>query len=103
MDKKKQLAKNTVIIFMGRVCTQFISYFLLPLYTSHLLASEYGLVDLVQTYVTLLVPIITLELEMSVFRYLIDYRGNEKAGNLLSAVFVHANSLRMSCKTVRVC
>lgn len=68
MDKKKQLAKNTVIIFMGRVCTQFISYFLLPLYTSHLLASEYGLVDLVQTYVTLLVPIITLELEMSVFR-----------------------------------
>ena len=78
MDKKKQLAKNTVIIFMGRVCTQFISYFLLPLYTSHLLASEYGLVDLVQTYVTLLVPIITLELEMSVFRYLIDYRGNEK-------------------------
>lgn len=74
MNKKKQLAKNTIIIFFGRVCTQLISYFLLPLYTSYLVTSEYGLVDLIQTYVTLLVPIITLELEMSVFRYLIDCR-----------------------------
>ena len=78
MNKKKQLAKNTVIIFMGRVCTQLISYFLLPLYTSYLATKEYGMVDLVQTYVTLLVPIITLELEMSIFRYLIDSRGKKK-------------------------
>ena len=30
--------------------------------------------DLVTTYVTLIVPIITMELEMSVFRYLVDCR-----------------------------
>lgn len=78
MDKKKQLAKNTIIIFFGRVSTQLISFFLLPLYTSYLATKEYGLVDLIQTYVTLLVPIITLELEMSIFRWLIDSRGKEK-------------------------
>ena len=78
MNKKKQLAKNTIIIFLGRVCTQLISYFLLPLYTSYLATEEYGTVDLVQTYVTLLVPIITLELEMSIFRWLVDSRGKEK-------------------------
>lgn len=78
MDKKKQLAKNTVIIFFGKVCTQLISFFLLPLYTAYLATKEYGLVDLIQTYVTLLVPIITMELEMSIFRYLIDVRGKEK-------------------------
>lgn len=78
MNKKKQLAKNTMIIFFGRVCTQLISFFLIPLYTSYLITSEYGLVDLIQTYVTLLVPIITLELEMSIFRYLIDARSSEK-------------------------
>ena len=74
MNKKKQLAKNTIIIFLGRVCTQLISYFLLPLFTTYLTKKEYGTVDLIQSYVTLLVPIITLELEMSVFRYLIDSR-----------------------------
>ena len=78
MNKKKQLAKNTLIIFMGKVCTQLISFLLLPLYTGCLSTKEYGLVDLIQTYVTLLVPIITLELEMSVFRYLIDSRGKEQ-------------------------
>ena len=76
--KKKQLLKNTLIIFFGKVSTQLISYFLLPLYTARLIKSEYGLVDIIQTYVTLFVPIITLELEMSVFRYLIDARGEEK-------------------------
>lgn len=78
MNKKKQFAKTTIIIFFGKVCTQLISFFLLPLYTAYLATAEYGLVDLIQTYVTLLVPIITLELEMSIFRYLIDSRGKEK-------------------------
>ncbi|MBQ9019206.1 MAG: oligosaccharide flippase family protein [Bacilli bacterium] len=77
MNKKKQLAKNTIIIFFGKVSTQLISFFLLPLYTSYLATKEYGLVDLIQTYVTLIVPIITLELEMSIFRYLIDARKSE--------------------------
>ena len=83
MNKKKQLAKNTLIIFFGRVCTQLISYLLLPLYTSYLVTSEYGIVDLIHTYITLLVPIITLELEMSVFRFLIDSRGKERDTKVL--------------------
>lgn len=78
MNKKKQLAKNTIIIFLGKVCTQLISFFLLPLYTGYLTTSDYGIVDLITTYVTLLVPIITLELEMSIFRYLVDSRSKSK-------------------------
>lgn len=78
MNKKKQFAKTTIIIFFGKVCTQLISFFLLPLYTSYLIKEEYGIVDLIQTYVTLFVPIITMELEMSIFRFLIDSRGKEK-------------------------
>lgn len=78
MNKKKELAKNTVIIFLGKVCTQLISFFLLPLYTGYLSTKQYGTVDLIQTYVRLLVPLITIELEMGVFRFLIDTRGKEK-------------------------
>lgn len=78
MDKKKELAKNTVIIFLGKVCTQLISFFLLPLYTGYLSTKQYGIVDLIQTYVRLLVPLLTIELEMGVFRFLIDTRGKEK-------------------------
>ena len=78
MSKKKELAKNTIIIFAGKVSTQLISFLLLPLYTSYLVTEEYGFVDLITTYVTLIVPIITLELEMSVFRYLVDARKDKE-------------------------
>ncbi|MDD5888629.1 MAG: oligosaccharide flippase family protein [bacterium] len=78
MSKKTTLMKNTVIIFCGKVCTQLISFFLLPLYTGYLSTNDYGIVDLITTYITLLVPIITLELEMSIFRYLVDSRGNNR-------------------------
>ena len=78
MSKKKDLMKNTIIIFCGKVCTQLISFFLLPLYTGYLATKDYGIVDLITTYVTLLVPIITLELEMSIFRFLVDSRNKDK-------------------------
>lgn len=78
MSKKKELAKNTMIIFLGKVCTQLISFFLLPLYTGYLSTKQYGTVDLIQNYVRLLVPLITIELEMGVFRFLIDARNKEK-------------------------
>ena len=68
---------NTIIIFVGRICTQFISFLLLPIYTSYLITSDYGVIDLIQTYVALFIPIIALRLDSSVFRFLIDERKNE--------------------------
>jgi len=77
MNKRKELVKNTLIIGLGKVSTQMISFFLLPLYTFFLSPSEYGVVDLVITYVALLVPAITIQLEMASFRFLIDARNDE--------------------------
>ena len=77
MSKGKELAKNTLIITIGKISTQFISFFLIPLYTSYLASSDYGAVDLINTYVSLLVPVVTLQLEQAIFRFLIDARNNE--------------------------
>jgi O-antigen/teichoic acid export membrane protein len=57
MNKNKELVKNTIIIFIGKACTQFITILLLPLYTKYLISSEFGIVDLVITYISLFVPI----------------------------------------------
>lgn len=81
MSKEKELIKNTGIIFFGKFCTQFLSFLLLPIYTNYLTTSDYGYVDLIQTYVALLIPIILLRLDSSVFRYLIDERSNDKEKN----------------------
>lgn len=76
MSKEKELAKNTIIIFLGKFCTQFLTFFLLPLYTAVLNSKEYGTVDLITTYVSLIVPVITLQIEMGLFRELLDNRNN---------------------------
>lgn len=77
-NKVKELASNTVILLLGKIFTQFLSFFLLPLYTRFLPASDYGLVDLLLTYISLFAPVVTVQQEMATFRYLIDARGDEK-------------------------
>ena len=50
MSRKTELAKNTAILTVGKLCTQCISFFLLPLYTAILSTEEYGTFDLLVTY-----------------------------------------------------
>lgn len=78
MEREKVLVKNTAIITIGKICAQMISFFLLPLYTAVLTTEEYGIVDLLNTLVFLLLPIVTLQVEQALFRYLIDSRNNEQ-------------------------
>lgn len=81
MNREKSLLKNTLIITIGRICTQMITFFLLPLYTSVLSTAEYGTVDLLNTLVSLLLPIVTFQVEQAVFRELIESRTNEQKKN----------------------
>lgn len=77
-SRQKVLVKNTAILMVGKILTQFLSFFLLPLYTRFLPASDYGLVDLLLTYISLLAPVVTVQQEMATFRFLIDARDDEK-------------------------
>lgn len=88
MTKQKDLIKNTLIIAFGKLSTQFLTFLLLPLYTTYLATSEFGTVDLIMTYVVLLAPVITISLEMGIFRFLIDARGDAKEQtSVVSAAF----------------
>ena len=63
MNKEKQLIKNTAIVSIGKICTQLITFFLLPLYTALLTTEQYGVVDLMNTLVALFLPIVTLQIK----------------------------------------
>ena len=77
-NKNSEFIKNTIILFIGKFTTQFMALLLLPLFTRYLLTEDYGLVDLIQTYITLFVPILTLRIDSAIFRFLIDKRDDEK-------------------------
>ena len=88
MNHESQLVRNTVIIAIGNLGTKIVSFLLLRLYTSKLTTAEYGTYDFLVTLAIFLLPIITLLMEESMFRFLIDAESpKEKKKIITSTVF----------------
>lgn len=66
------LIKNTALFALGNLGTKIISFFLIPLYTNVLSTEQYGIVDLVVTISTIVVPILSLNIAESVMRFNLD-------------------------------
>lgn len=71
-DRNKYLIKNTAIFAIGNFATKFISFFLIPLYTNVLTTTEYGIVDLLYTICSVLMPLLTLNICEAVLRFAMD-------------------------------
>lgn len=97
-NKTKELARNTVIVTIGKICTQFLNFFLLPVFTSLLTTEQYGTADLYLNYVNLFVPVITLQLDMGLFRFLIDVREKpEEQGRMMTSALLCCVVQSMIC------
>lgn len=72
MKEVKDLAKNTGLLAIGQFGTKLLSFFLVPLYTYVLSTAEYGTYDLMYTTVSLLVPILTLNICDAALRFPLD-------------------------------
>lgn len=57
---------------------------MLPLYTRFLTTSDYGKLDIIQTTISLLIPLITLQAVEAVFRYSIDMKERRIASTVLA-------------------
>lgn len=68
----KKLFQNSVIFSVGTLSTKAISFFMIPIYTTYLTKSNYGISDLIFTTASLLFPIVTLSIFDAVFRFSFD-------------------------------
>lgn len=92
MNQKKELIKNTFIIFIGSFSTKLLSFILLPFYTALLDKSEYGSFNLLNTISVFLIPLITLQLEESLFRFFIDAKDNQDKGKVFTQTVLYVFS-----------
>lgn len=95
MSRKKDLAKNTIILTFGRICTQFVSFLLLPLYTAILEPEVYGIADLFNSYIYLIIPLVSLMLDQGLFRFLLECRENEKRKKVLLSTVLLINCVEI--------
>ncbi len=73
MDRRgKALIKNMGILTISNFASKILVFLLVPLYTSTLTTAEYGIYDLAISTVSLLYPILTLNIVDAVMRFAMD-------------------------------
>lgn len=103
MSREKELAKNTAILTFGKICTQFVSFFLLPLYTAILEPGVYGIADLFNSYIYLIIPLVSLMLDQGLFRFLLDCRDDSARQKKLLTTVLGVNVITCIAYGVLFC
>lgn len=74
----KELMKNILLFAVNAVATKLITFLLVPLYTSYMSAGEYGLTDMSITVISLVTPLVTLDVSEAAVRYIVGDRKNSE-------------------------
>lgn len=116
--REKSLIRNMGVLSLGTFFPKLTALVVTPILTAQLTKAEYGEYDLITTVVSLLLPVVTLQISTAAFRFLIDKRDDREAtakiiSNIyafilpvsLAAVLLYAFLLRRTSltDTVLVC
>lgn len=78
-SKYGYLAKNTVLFTISSFGSKILVFLLVPLYTSILSTSDYGIADLITTTSTLLIYVFTINIADSVLRFAIEQKTEQES------------------------
>ena len=87
-NRNKELLKNTMILLIGQFVPKIMALIILPILTGCLTKTEYGLYDLTLTVASFCIPLISVQIQQAVFRYLIEKEYNRKKIISSSLVFI---------------
>lgn len=74
----KRLAKGTAVYMIGNMSSKILQMLILPIITASLATSEYGYYDLVITTISLITPVVTMQIIEGMFRFLFNASEEEK-------------------------
>lgn len=73
------LFKNIGLLTLSNFGSKILVFLLVPLYTSILSTSDYGTYDLFNTSISLIIPIVTINISEGVLRFALDKENDENA------------------------
>lgn len=82
----KKLGENTLVLTIGNFSSKILNYLMIPLYTYVLTTEEYGIVDIIITTVTLLIPVLSLSMNEAVMQFALDAEYNKKKINTIGSL-----------------
>lgn len=69
MSRFAELYKNTVLFSIATIATKFIAILMLPLYTFVFTTAQFGIIEVVMTFVNLATPVLILSINDAVLRF----------------------------------
>lgn len=78
MNKKKRLLKKTAIYGVGNIGSKILTYLMTVIYTYYITAEELGYYDLILTTVNMCQPLVVLQINDGVYRWLVEGKDNQK-------------------------
>lgn len=75
--RSKQLLKGTGIYAIGSFGTKILSFIIVPLYTYYIATSDMGVYDILMSTISLLTPIITMQISDAAYKMIITDKKNQ--------------------------
>lgn len=88
-----KLLKNTSLYTIGNIIPQIANFFLLPVYTAYLTASDYGIVQSMQVLSVILTIFFTLAVDRAVYRLYFDFKTEENKKTYISTIAISLFSI----------
>ncbi|WP_394917634.1 lipopolysaccharide biosynthesis protein [uncultured Robinsoniella sp.] len=77
-EKSRSLLVGTIIYAIGNFGTKILSFLIVPLYTYYIEPSDMGNLDLINTTVSLLSPLITMKISDAAYKWMIQDESNNQ-------------------------
>lgn len=78
MNKGNKLIKGTGIYAVGTFGTKILSFLIVPLYTYYIATADMGVYDIIISTVSLLTPIVTLQISDAAYKWIISTENQDK-------------------------
>ena len=99
MGKLKYLSKNIALFSISNFVSKILVFLLVPFYTNVLTTYEYGIADVIQVTLLLLVPMVTLNIGEAALRFGVEEVNNRQSIYLVGIKYV----LRASIIVAFIC
>lgn len=73
-NKTKYLMKNVILFTLSSFIPKLLTFLLTKVYTEILLPEEYGIFDIINTTASLLIPLLTIDIQDAVLRFAMEKR-----------------------------
>lgn len=102
-NRNEELVRNSLLLSIGTLVPKALSFIILPIISGYLTQEEYGNYDLIISAVSLIVPIITLQIQQAAFRFLIGAKDKAQKESYIVTALIYIVGISVVTAPITFC